>query len=45
MQSRLLNQSEVVRVGLQVLANMNEGDLKVWAARLERLAVVCSKHM
>jgi hypothetical protein len=42
-QGILMNQSEVVRVGLHVLADMNDGDLKGWAARLERLAVVRSK--
>lgn len=42
-QGMLMNQSEVVRVGLHVLADMNDGDLKGWAARLERLAVVRSK--
>lgn len=42
-QGLLLNQSEVVRVGLHVLAGLNDGDLKVWAAKLERLATVRSK--
>lgn len=42
-QGMLMNQSEVVRVGLHVLADMNDGDLKDRAAKLERLAVVRSK--
>lgn len=42
-QGMLLNQSEIVRVGLHVLANMGDGGLKDWAAKLERLAVVRSK--
>ncbi len=42
-QGLLLNQSEVVRVGLHVLAGLNDSDIKVWAAKLERLATVRSK--
>lgn len=42
-QGMLMNQSEVVRVGLHVLADMNDGDLKDRAAKLERLAPVRSK--
>lgn len=39
-QGMLMNQSEVVRVGLHVLADMADADLRDSAARLERLAVV-----
>ncbi len=42
-QGILMNQSEVVRVGLHVLADMDDGDLKDRAAKLERLAVVRSR--
>jgi len=42
-QGMLMNQSEVVRVGLHVLSEMNDGELKEWAAKLERLGVVRSK--
>lgn len=42
-QGMLMNQSEVVRVGLHVLADMNDRELKDRAAKLERLAVVRSK--
>lgn len=37
-QGMLLNQSEIVRVGLHVLANMDDLDLKDRASKLERLA-------
>lgn len=39
-QGMLMNQSEVVRVGLHVLADMDDGDLKDRAAKLERLTVI-----
>ena len=42
-QGLLLNQSEVVRVGLHVLAGLNDDDLKLLAAKLERLATVRSR--
>ncbi len=42
-QGMLMNQSEVVRVGLRVLADMDDGALKDRAARLERLTVVRAK--
>jgi hypothetical protein len=42
-QGMLLNQSEVVRVALHMLATMEDGDLKYRAAKLERLAGVRSK--
>lgn len=42
-QGMLMNQSEIVRVGLHVLANMDDGDLRDRAAKLERLAVVRSR--
>lgn len=42
-QGMLMNQSEVVRVGLHVLASMDDEDLKNRAAKLERLAVVRAK--
>lgn len=42
-QGMLMNQSEVVRLGLHVLADMNDGDLKARAAKLERLAAVKAK--
>jgi hypothetical protein len=43
-QGMLMNQSEIVRVGLQLLADLNDGDLKGRAAKLERLAAVKVKH-
>lgn len=42
-QGMLMNQSEVVRVGLHVLADMDDEDLKDRAAKLERLAAVRTK--
>lgn len=42
-QGMLMNQSEVVRVGLHVLADMDDGDLKNRVAKLERLTVVRAK--
>ena len=42
-QGMLLNQSEVVRVGLHVLADMDDEALKEWASKLERLTAVKSK--
>lgn len=42
-QGMLMNQSEVVRLGLHVLSVMDDGELKDRAAVLERLAVVRSK--
>lgn len=43
-QGMLMNQSEIVRVGLHVLADLNDGDLKGSVAKLERLAAVKVKH-
>ncbi len=43
-QGMLMNQSEIVRVGLRVLADLNDGELKGSAAKLERLATVKVKH-
>lgn len=42
-QGMLMNQSEVVRVGLHVLADLGDEDLKNRAAKLERLATVRTK--
>ena len=42
-QGMLMNQSEIVRVGLQVLADMDDRDLKDRATKLERLTVVRAK--
>lgn len=42
-QGMLINQSEVVRMGLHALAEMDDEDLKDWAAKLERLAAVRSR--
>jgi translation initiation factor 1 (eIF-1/SUI1) len=42
-QGVLMNQSEVVRIGLHVLASLEDGDLKDRAAELERLAVARSR--
>jgi len=39
-QGILMNQSEVVRVGLHVLADMCDGDLKDRAVKLERLVSI-----
>lgn len=39
-QGMLMNQSEVVRVGLRVLAEMNDEELRDRAGKLERLAVL-----
>lgn len=43
MQGMLMNQSEVVRVGLHVLADLDDEALKNRAAKLERLATVRTK--
>lgn len=42
-QGLLVNQSEVVRVSLYVLADMDDRDLKDRAAKLERLATAKAK--
>ena len=42
-QGLLMNQSEVVRVGLHVLAGMADKDLRDRAAQIERLTVVRAK--
>jgi hypothetical protein len=43
-QGMLMNQSEIVRAGLHMLASLNDGELKDRAAKLERLAAVKVKH-
>ncbi|TAM50089.1 MAG: hypothetical protein EPN61_02425 [Burkholderiaceae bacterium] len=43
-QGMLMNQSEVVRVGLRVLAEMSDEELRNRAAKLERLTVLRPKH-
>jgi hypothetical protein len=42
-QGMLMNQSEVVRVGLHMLADMDDADLKARAAKLERLSLFRAK--
>ena len=42
-QGMLVNQSEIVRVGLHVLADLNDRDLKERLTKLERLAAVRSR--
>lgn len=42
-QGMLMNQSEVVRVGLHVLAGLGDKDLKERVAQLERLTMVRAK--
>jgi len=42
-QGLLMNQSEVVRVGLRVLAGLNDGELRDSAAALERLVNLRSR--